>query len=113
MEPKQAQAQIGTSQFLDVRELYEFQAGHVEGSTHIPLLDLPERFGELDRERLTIVVCQIGQRSELAARFLRDQGYDAHNLEGGMARWSAEGLPYSADEGEGQIADGWSRTLDW
>jgi rhodanese-related sulfurtransferase len=113
MDPKQAESQIGSAQFVDVREAYEFQAGHIEGSVHIPLLDLPERFAELDRAVPVIAVCQIGQRSELAARFLQAAGYDAHNLEGGMARWSAEGLPYSAAGGEGQVVDGWSRTPDW
>jgi rhodanese-related sulfurtransferase len=113
MEPKQASEQVGAAQFLDVREAYEFEAGHIDGAVHVPLLDLPNRFDELDRDRVVIAVCQIGQRSELAARFLRDQGFDAHNLEGGMARWSSEGFPSSSNEGEGRTVDGWSRTLEW
>ena len=100
-------------QFVDVREFYEFDAGHIEGSVHIPLRTLPGRFDTLDRERPIIVACQIGQRSALAADFLRERGFDAHNLEGGMTLWASKGLPFVSNLGdEGDVVDGWAQTLE-
>lgn len=93
-----ASAQADSVVLVDVRELYEWDAGHISGSVHIPLMDLRQRFEELPRDRTVVAVCQIGQRSDLAARFLTEQGFDAHNLEGGMAKWQAAGLPFEAVE---------------
>lgn len=80
-------------QILDVREDFEWQAGHIDGAIHIPLAQLPSRFSELDRDRRVLAVCHVGQRSAMAAAFLRERGFDSHNLEGGMEAWSAQGLP--------------------
>lgn len=98
--------------FLDVREPYEWEGGHVEGSTHIPIGQIQARFEELERDRPIVVVCQVGQRSALVADFLRAQGYDAHNLEGGLERWAADGLPLTAGQDPGGVVDGWARDID-
>ena len=98
---------------LDVREYYEWAAGHLKGAVHIPLRMLPHRFEELDQERPVLVTCQIGQRSGIAADFLRARGFDAHNLEGGVEVWIAEGLPLvDVQEEPGAVVDGWAQTLD-
>ena len=113
MEPNEAAEVIDTFQILDVREYYEWAAGHIAGAVHIPLRMLPGRFEELDRDRPVLVTCQIGQRSDIAATFLRDKGYDAHNLEGGVAVWTAEGLPLvDVQDEHGAVVDGWAQTLD-
>ena len=115
MLPQEAWTARDSVQFVDVREFYEFDAGHIEGAEHIPLRMLPGRFESLDRERPIIVVCQIGQRSALAADFLRERAFDAHNLEGGMTLWVSEGLPSVSNLGDkGDVVDGWAQTLeDW
>lgn len=79
--------------FLDVREPFEWDAGHIEGAVHVPLQSLPGNLDRLDRDRPIVAVCHVGQRSAIAADFLRRQGYDAYNLEGGMAVWAARGFP--------------------
>ena len=96
--------------FLDVREWYEWDAGRIEGSLHVPLRTLPERLDELTAERPIVVVCQIGQRSALAADLLRRRGMDAHNLEGGIEAWVEAGYPIvdSLDD-RGTIAEGWAQ----
>jgi rhodanese-related sulfurtransferase len=100
-------------QFVDVREFYEFDAGHIEGAVHIPLRMLPSHFETLDQDRPIIVACQIGQRSALAADFLRERGFDAHNLEGGMTLWASKGLPFVSNLGDqGDVVDGWAQTLE-
>lgn len=78
---------------LDVREDDEWQAGHIEGATHIPLSDLPDRLSELlDGDRL-IVTCRSGARSARATAYLQQAGIQAANLDGGMQAWNAAGRP--------------------
>jgi rhodanese-related sulfurtransferase len=78
---------------LDVREPEEWDAGHIEGAVHVPLSDLPGRFGELDGEDSVLCVCHVGARSAQAVLFLRSRGLSAVNLHGGMLAWSAAGRP--------------------
>src|SRR5918996_2777595 len=80
---------------LDVREPWEWQAGRIEGSVHIPLMQLPLRMSELPADSTIVAVCRTGARSDDAAEFLRRAGFDAHNLDGGVADWSAMGLPFT------------------
>ena len=90
--------------FLDVREQFEWDAGHIEDSLHIPLAEIPVRYAELATDTSIVAVCHVGQRSELAAQFLRERGFEVDNLEGGMAAWASEQLPYvSAAGGPGFI----------
>jgi molybdopterin/thiamine biosynthesis adenylyltransferase/rhodanese-related sulfurtransferase/molybdopterin converting factor small subunit len=73
---------------LDVREPHEYQINRIEGSTLIPLGDLPERFTELDPNREIVAQCKSGMRSARAAAFLRDQGFkNVRNLKGGILAW--------------------------
>jgi rhodanese-related sulfurtransferase len=85
---------------LDVREDDEWRAGHVEGSLHVPLMELGARYPEL-AERLAgeqaLVVCRVGNRSAYAAGFLIQQGIDAVNLEGGLVEWEAAGRALVTD----------------
>lgn len=83
--------------FLDVRERSEWDCGHIEGAVHIPLTELPVRAGEIQSGRDVVVVCRSGHRSELAARWLRARGVDAHNLDGGMVAWASSSLPFVSE----------------
>ena len=84
---------------LDVREEVEWRHGHIDGATHVPLGDLPARLSALPEEQ-TLVVCRIGARSARAVAYLRQRGYDAVNLDGGMVDWEASGRPMVSDTGE-------------
>src|SRR6184192_3069797 len=78
-------------QLVDVREPFEHEIASIDSARLIPLGELPDRLGELDRDRLTIVHCHSGMRSAQAVRLLRDAGFaKAFNLEGGIAKWSDE-----------------------
>ena len=73
---------------LDVRDPHEIQICRLEGSTVIPLGDLPRRFAELDPARDLVVHCRSGARSARAVAFLHKQGYTrAVNLKGGILEW--------------------------
>ena len=81
---------------LDVRQPQEVQAdGKVADSLLIPMNELPARIAELPRDREIVAVCKRGQRSWNVAQWLRQQGYDASSLSGGLDAWTARGLPVS------------------
>jgi rhodanese-related sulfurtransferase len=84
---------------LDVREEYEWAAGHVEGALHIPLEQLPERLEELDPDSDLFVICRTGGRSFRAVQWLIGQGYTAVNVAGGMDMWFEAGRPIVSDNG--------------
>ena len=73
---------------LDVREPNEYQINRIEGSTLIPLGELPRRFQELDRARPIVCQCKMGSRSAKAMEFLQSVGFaDVKNLQGGILAW--------------------------
>ena len=87
---------------LDVREDVEWQRGHVEGATHIPLRELPGRLSDVPVGQ-TLVVCKVGGRSAQAAAYLLQQGHDVVNLDGGMLDWEAAGRPMVSETGTDPI----------
>jgi len=79
---------------LDVRQPQEVVAdGRVADSLLIPMNELPARVAELPRDREIVAICKRGQRSWNVAQWLRQQGYDATSLSGGLDAWTARGLP--------------------
>jgi NADPH-dependent 2,4-dienoyl-CoA reductase/sulfur reductase-like enzyme/rhodanese-related sulfurtransferase len=71
------------SLLLDVREPEEFNKGHAEGATNIPLAELRQRLQELPRLKAIRVYCGVGQRAYNAVRMLRQKGFRVKNLSGG------------------------------
>lgn len=75
-------------QLLDVRQPSEYEAAHLAGAVLIPLKELPDRLGELDKEKPLIVYCAIGGRSKMAAQFLAGYGFlNVYNMAGGIKAW--------------------------
>lgn len=73
---------------LDVREPFEYQIASI-GGTLIPINEVPQRLGEIDREREVVVHCKSGGRSQRVAEFLAQSGYTrVSNLAGGITAWS-------------------------
>ena len=99
--PHGLSTRLAEVQVVDVREPYEWDAGRIDGSLHLPLNDLLGGGGEgdLEHDRPIVVVCRVGNRSELGAMMLQARGYDAHNLEGGLEAWERDGLPLTTPEG--------------
>jgi rhodanese-related sulfurtransferase len=111
MLPNEAHELLGDALFVDVREAEEYAAGHVDGSLHMPIGNLAREWQSLAGRGQVVLVCQIGQRSRLAADFLREQGLDAHNLEGGLEAWTRAGLGLTAASPEPRVIDGYARDL--
>ena len=79
---------------VDVREPAEHAAGAIDGAVLIPLRQLMARAEQLPKDRPVVVYCQSGGRSARAVAALRSQGFDAHNLVGGLIAWRAHGSPH-------------------
>ena len=74
---------------LDTRTAGEYASGHIEGFINIPVDDLRERIGELEKGKPVYVICQSGLRSYIASRILSGFGFDAYNFSGGYRFYSA------------------------
>ena len=99
MRPQDFSKERAAYHLLDVREGDEWNAGHIDGAQHIPLGELGDRLGELPTGTTIVAVCRSGSRSAAAVRGLRQAGYKAENLDGGVTAWSNEGLPLVDDAG--------------
>ena len=69
---------------LDVREVEEFEALHLEGARNFPLSQLADTYEQLDKTQPYYVICKSGMRSARACQFLAEQGYEVINVQGGM-----------------------------
>jgi len=79
---------------IDVREQWEYDAGHIPNVKLIPLGELPQRINEIPKDKFVVMTCRSGNRSNQATQFLRKQGFDnVHNMEGGILAWEKAGLP--------------------
>ncbi|MFF7765247.1 rhodanese-like domain-containing protein [Streptomyces massasporeus] len=92
---------------LDVRELYEWQAGHAPRAVHLPLSVLAAGAGlpAHAQARPLVVICRSGNRSRQAAELLVARGAEAVDVIGGMRDWAGAGLPVvDARGGNGTVA---------
>jgi len=80
------------AQWVDVRLPPEFEAGHVEGATNIPLFFLRKRAASMDTATEYIVYCDTGSRSSAASFLLSERGFQARVLQDGLANVPAESL---------------------
>ncbi|MEW2632985.1 rhodanese-like domain-containing protein [Streptomyces sp. NPDC048389] len=102
--PAQARqrAEQGDAALLDVRERYEWAAGHAPGAQHLPLTRLlaGAALPASVQGRPVVVICRSGSRSRQAAELLADCGVDAADVTGGMIAWAREGLPVVDGRGD-------------
>ncbi len=92
---------------VDVRELEEYQQGHIPGSLLVPrgTLESAADAGNKHRveplcsarDRAIVVYCDTGARSALAADTLNQMGFNSYNLAGGIVLWEAEDFPVIQD----------------
>ncbi|AKF93069.1 rhodanese-like domain-containing protein [Brevibacillus laterosporus] len=82
--------EMAAIQIIDVREPEEWVAGHIEEAILIPLNDVPASLDRFDTSKEIIMVCRSGARSYHACEFLKHNGIEAVNMEGGMLAWPGE-----------------------
>lgn len=79
----------GSVTLLDVRTAQEFATGNIDGFVNIPVDELRERAGELDKDKPVYVICQSGLISYIAARILAGRGFEVYNFAGGYRFYAA------------------------
>jgi rhodanese-related sulfurtransferase len=84
--------QDGDVDLVDVREDDEWESGRVPGARHVPILEVTAQAETIDRERLVIFYCRGGNRSAMVAEAFALEGFDAHNMSGGIKAWAEAGL---------------------
>jgi len=76
---------------LDVRELSEWEDGHIPDATLIPLGELESRMNEIPTDQEVLIVCRSGNRSAQARDILKDAGFtNVTSMAGGMNQWVAK-----------------------
>lgn len=76
---------------LDVREPWEFDICHIQGSLNLPMGQVPQRWRELPADGEIVVICHHGVRSRQVIRFLQPQtDVRLINLDGGVDAWARE-----------------------
>ncbi|MDP5238390.1 rhodanese-like domain-containing protein [Uliginosibacterium sp. 31-16] len=76
---------------LDVREPWEHEFCALEGAVLVPLAYVPAQSATLDREREIVCICHHGVRSQRAAAYLAQQGFEkVYNLSGGVDAWARQ-----------------------
>ncbi len=74
---------------LDVREQYEYDAGHIENSVLLPLSEIATRAEEVlpNKEAIILVYCRSGNRSKQGSMILAELGYTNIYEFGGITTW--------------------------
>ncbi len=92
--PREVEAALAKDKsilFIDVREPWEHQQAHIEGSKLIPLREIPANLQQIETADNVILYCHHGMRSLDAAAWLRQQGVTgARSMSGGIDRWTTE-----------------------
>lgn len=75
---------------LDVRQPEEYETGHIQGATLMPLGSIPDHFDELPKTKKIVVYCKSGRRSAQAMSLLQAKGFaNVVSLSGGFQAWSS------------------------
>ena len=82
-----------THVFIDVREQWEYDNGHIKGVNLIPMSNIDANSLKLDKSKKYITVCGAGVRSKTAAEKMKKLGLNVVSMSGGMNEWSEKGYP--------------------
>jgi hydroxyacylglutathione hydrolase len=83
---------------LDVRRDEEWREGHIPGSLHIHVADLPVRAAEVPIDHAVAVICASGFRAQTAASMLAAAGHTVIAVQGGVPDWIRQGRPVASGE---------------
>jgi molybdopterin/thiamine biosynthesis adenylyltransferase/rhodanese-related sulfurtransferase len=76
---------------LDVREQFEYDICHLQGSLLIPMNTIPQHLNELPKNKNIVVLCHHGIRSASVVNYLKTNGFiTVSNLLGGIHSWATE-----------------------
>lgn len=101
IRPEELDDRLGSSSgdepfLLDIRPTSAYESGAINRSHNVPVYNdlrrgdesaLRDRLGEIPSDSDVVVVCKMGIVAKRATSVLRDEGYDASTLLGGMSGW--------------------------
>lgn len=83
--------QENTPLLLDVREPWEYETCHIDGSQLIPMQQLPQALDQIPQNQDIVVICHHGVRSLRVCQYLEQNGYThITNLTGGVDAWAQQ-----------------------
>jgi|GEM_PF-3026294 len=86
--------ETGKDMFIDVRKKEEWDEGHIEWFTHIPLHEIKNHLDEFKKHERVFFICQSGGRSSMASEILSEADvWNAYNVDGGIEEWKELGFP--------------------
>jgi len=102
LDPERARELIASegAQALDLREQGDFADGHIAGAVRADEGNVEQALESLSEDRPVVVVCAEGKRSPEVAADLRERGYQAAVVKGGMRAWTGDSLPTQPREDE-------------
>jgi rhodanese-related sulfurtransferase len=102
LDAKRARELIASegAQALDLRDEDEFADAHIAGAVRAEDDDIGGALESLSQDRPVVVVCADGKRSAEVAADLRERGFQAAVVKGGMKSWSSDSLPTQPREDE-------------
>lgn len=77
---------------VDMRQAWEYQAGHIPGAKHIFIQEIPARLDEFPKDTDIVFQCWSGITSLDASGFLIQNGWDSSrifSLSGGIGGWTS------------------------
>jgi rhodanese-related sulfurtransferase len=84
----------GGAGLIDVREEWEYRRRRVPGAVLVPLGRLVQETANLPLDKPILVICEHGNRSLVAAQYLRSRGFQgAASVRGGTEAWARSNLP--------------------
>ena len=91
LTPVELNAILDSVMLIDVREPHEYNAGHLENATLIPLQTIPRAIENIPRDTDIVLYCRMGGRSGRALDFFRQQGFTrVSHLRGGLQAWKRD-----------------------
>ena len=81
---------------LDVRTAAEVTKGYIQGSVHVPVIDITNRIEGIvpNKNKPIYVYCLSGSRSDIAVGMLNSLGYtQAFSMDHGLLEWRAKKYP--------------------
>ncbi len=84
-----------TVQVVDARTSMEYQQGTIGSARSAPVTGMPNSVAalDLDLKKPVVLICLSGHRSLPGTRWLRERGYEAFSLQGGVLAWRQAGYP--------------------
>jgi len=89
---------------VDIRELAQFDKGHIVDAVHIPGPELAGKASDkLKKAKSIVLVCDSGTKSGQSATAMRKEGFEStFSLRGGMTAWQRDNLPVVTSDSSGK-----------